>query len=137
MAMTAWSAKLLNQLDLLVGERTDLLAIDGDGADELILLEHGHENQCVDAGDIDCGNSQWMAVEIRLIFSQVSYLKRLSGLSNAAHRGCATHRGASPQLHVFRRQRTVECSVAEAISFSEPHSAVAGLAEPRRVASMA
>src|SRR5262249_6647189 len=74
-----------------------------------------------------------MTVEIRLFFSQVSDLKRLSGLSNATHRGCAAHRGAPPQLDICRRQCSVECSVAAAISFFEPHSAVAGLAEPRRV----
>ena len=28
MAMTAWSAKVLDQLDLLVGERPNLLAVD-------------------------------------------------------------------------------------------------------------
>ena len=42
MAMTAWLAKLSTQLDLLVGERAHLLAIDGDGADQLVLLEHRH-----------------------------------------------------------------------------------------------
>ena len=34
--------EVLNQLDLLVGERADLLAVDGDRADELIVLEHRH-----------------------------------------------------------------------------------------------
>ena len=29
-----------HQLDLLVGERADLLAVDGDGADQLVFLEH-------------------------------------------------------------------------------------------------
>src|SRR5262252_2794064 len=41
----------------------DALPIYGDATDELILLEHGHDCQCADAGDVDCGNSQWMAVE--------------------------------------------------------------------------
>ena len=40
MAMTAWSAKFAHQLDLLVGERANLLAVDGDRADQLIVLEH-------------------------------------------------------------------------------------------------
>ena len=39
-AMTAWSAKVVDQLDLLVGERPDLLAVDDDRADQLIFLEH-------------------------------------------------------------------------------------------------
>src|SRR6516164_6534742 len=94
-----------------------VLTINGDAADELILLAHRHDSQCEDAGDVDGSNSQWMAVEIRLIFSHISDLKRLSGLSNAPHRRCAADRGAPPLLDICRRQRTVECSVAEAISF--------------------
>ena len=42
MAMTAWAAKFCDQLDLLVGERPDLLAVDGDRADQLVVLEHRH-----------------------------------------------------------------------------------------------
>src|SRR5262249_27642065 len=77
--------EVLDQLNLLVGERTDFLAIDGNGADELIRLEHWHESQCVDAGELDCRDGQRMAVEIRLVFPQVSDLKWLSRPSNAAH----------------------------------------------------
>ena len=40
MAMTAWLAKFCDQLDLLVGERPHFLAVDGDHADQLVLLEH-------------------------------------------------------------------------------------------------
>ena len=62
MAMTAWLAKFLDQLDLLVAERTYLFTIHADGADNLILLEHGRESQREDAGDLNCGDGQWMAV---------------------------------------------------------------------------
>ena len=34
-----------DQLDLLVGERAHLLAVDGDGADQLVVLEHRHGEQ--------------------------------------------------------------------------------------------
>ena len=34
--------EVLHQLDLLVGERPDLLAVDDDGADQLAVLEHRH-----------------------------------------------------------------------------------------------
>ena len=40
MAMTAWLAKFVDQLDLLVGKEANLLAIDEDGTDELALLHH-------------------------------------------------------------------------------------------------
>ena len=42
MAMTAWAAKFLHQLDLLIGEGPDLLAVDDDSANQLIVLEHRH-----------------------------------------------------------------------------------------------
>ena len=51
MAMTAWAAKFVHQLDLLVGERSHLLAIDGDGADQLVLLEHRHGDEASRAAD--------------------------------------------------------------------------------------
>src|SRR6516162_7975858 len=106
----------MHQLDLLVAERADLLTIEGNGADELILLEHRYESQSVNASGVNGGKSQWMAVEIRLIFSEISDLKRLSGFSNTAHGCCTADRGASPHLDVCRRKHTVECNVAEAVS---------------------
>ena len=42
MAMTAWAAKFLHELDLLFGERANLLAIDDDAANQLIILQHWH-----------------------------------------------------------------------------------------------
>src|SRR5829696_2792563 len=87
-----------------------------------IRLEHGDEDQGLDASDFDRGDSQWMAVEIGLIFAQIGDLKRLLGLGNAAYGSCAAHCGAFPLLHVGRLQRPVKRSVAETISFPEPHS---------------
>ena len=37
--------EVLDKLDLLVGERAHLLAIDGDRADKLVLLEHRHTDE--------------------------------------------------------------------------------------------
>ena len=44
-AMTAWAAKFLTRLDLLVGERPHLLAVDGDGADHVSSLSIGTTNR--------------------------------------------------------------------------------------------
>ena len=57
MAMTAWAAKFCDQLDLLVGERANLLAIDGDGADQLIVLEHRHSEHVRDAAKFDAATA--------------------------------------------------------------------------------
>ena len=52
MAMTAWAAKFCDQLDLLVGERANLLAIDDDHADQLIVLEHRHRQNGPGAAEV-------------------------------------------------------------------------------------
>jgi hypothetical protein len=47
------SSEVLHQLDLLVGERADFLAINGDDADKLILFEHwDEENSAPDRLDM-------------------------------------------------------------------------------------
>ena len=53
MAMTAWAAKFCHQLDLLVGEQPDLLAVDEDRADQLVLLEHRHGEEGARARQLD------------------------------------------------------------------------------------
>ena len=43
-AITACAAKFVDQLDLLVGERPHLLAIDAERADKRVFLDHGHND---------------------------------------------------------------------------------------------
>ncbi len=50
------AGEIRDQLDLLVGEGAHLLAIDADGADQLILLEHRHGQQGAGAGGVDQRN---------------------------------------------------------------------------------
>ena len=38
MAMTAWAAKFCHQLDLLVGELANFLTVNGNTADQLVVL---------------------------------------------------------------------------------------------------
>ncbi len=53
MAMTAWAAKFVHQLDLLVGEGANFLTEDGDGADQRVILEHRHGNKSSRAAKFD------------------------------------------------------------------------------------
>src|SRR5262245_39680067 len=39
------SGEILHQLDLLVGEQADILAIDGNSANQIIHLEHRHQDE--------------------------------------------------------------------------------------------
>ena len=47
------SGEVLDQLNLLVGERADLLAIDENGADQLVILQHWHLDQGPRAAKFD------------------------------------------------------------------------------------
>ena len=46
------AGEVRHQLDLLVGERPDLLAVDGDRADQRVVLEHRHGEQRSSAGQL-------------------------------------------------------------------------------------
>ena len=52
MAMTAWRGEILHQLDLLVGEGAHFLAVDSDGADQFVVLEHRHREERAGLQDI-------------------------------------------------------------------------------------
>ena len=74
------SGEVRHQLDLLVGERPYLLAIDDDGPEHLAFFQHRNRDHRADAGDIDCGYRQGIAVEIGPGRTQVGNLDRLPGL---------------------------------------------------------
>ena len=61
MAMTACVGEILDQFDLLVGERTDLLAVNADRADQFVVLEHRHGEQRAEppAQARRCGSSMY------------------------------------------------------------------------------
>src|SRR6266516_1291576 len=69
--------KVRDQRNLLLGEPSDLPAIDGNQADDLVLLEHRYDEQRPDPGEFDVGNRQRIAVEVNLIRTQVSDMDRL------------------------------------------------------------
>ena len=46
------AGKVRYQLDLLVGERPHLLAVDADRADQLVVLEHRHDEHRPSAGHV-------------------------------------------------------------------------------------
>ena len=62
MAMTAWSAKFCDQVDLFLGERAHLLAVDVEVADQLVVLEHRHEQKGSRPGKFDNADSGRIAL---------------------------------------------------------------------------
>src|SRR5262249_22499759 len=57
--------EVFDQLDVLVGETPHLLAVDDDGADQIILLEHRYDEQRASAAYVDDGNGHRGAFEVR------------------------------------------------------------------------
>ena len=56
--------EIRHQLDLLVGERADFLAIDDNGADEFVLLDHRNVEQRPRSPQFSCGHAKRIALKI-------------------------------------------------------------------------
>ena len=71
--------KILNQIDLLVGERTDFRAVDDDCADQLIVLDHRDGEYGPITCEIDGGDDKGIALDVgvrRLDVGDVGHLLR-------------------------------------------------------------
>ena len=78
--------EVLHQLDLLVGERPHLLAIDGDGADQLVVLEHRHGENGAGAGELD-ERRPLVALEVGRLASDVGDVNDLLRLRRRGRGG--------------------------------------------------
>ena len=76
--------KIGYQLDLLLGERAYLGAIDGDPSDDLTLLEHRHIEHCPNAAQVRRRHADRIALSIRRLGSHVGNVHRLLGPHGAA-----------------------------------------------------
>jgi hypothetical protein len=124
----------LHQLDLLGGEGPHLLAVNADRADQVIVLQHRHDDDRTRTTEISEGGSCRITLEVRrlcLKVFDVHHLFRPDDLGMAASR-MGTHRFAPSSLGKCRRY-IVESDLAEYVSFVEIQRAEFGLAEPRRV----
>ena len=85
-AMTAWRGEAREQLDLLVGERAHLLAVNDNGADQLVFLEHGDDDVRPRPGEIDKRNDAGITVEIASSCRRSAMWSDLFGLGEAIER---------------------------------------------------
>src|SRR3974377_1163897 len=77
-----------------------------------------------------------MAIKIARVFSEVGNMNGLPRSGDARQgnvRAGLDHHPAPQWACVSLRERTVERSIAEAISLAEPHGAVTGLTKPHCV----
>src|SRR5260370_3967091 len=71
--------KILNQLDLLVTERTHLRAKDVNRADQLFVLEHRNGEHASIAGELDGVEDEWIAIAVGLRLLDVGDVSDLFG----------------------------------------------------------
>ena len=127
--------EVLDQLDLLVGERPDLLTLDVDGADQLTFLEDRNGEDGPIAAEFDGGDDKWIVGDVgrhRPHIGDMAHLLR--GRDPPQGRIC---RGADDwiaraRLHK-RRRCIVHCGETESVSFVEIQRSEFGLADARRV----
>src|SRR5262245_53570087 len=134
--------KVAHKLDLLVGERAHLLAVNRDDPDRNMVLEHWHGEQRTHSREIDRRNGQWVAGQIGGTFTQIGQLHRLSGFRGANERNFragAEQPSAAPRVRQWTVQRdgairvrqwTVQRDGAKRVPFAQPHRAVARFTEP-------
>src|SRR5262245_14256932 len=76
-------SKILDQFNLLVGERTDFLTVNGDHPNQLVLLEHWNSEIGPSAGEFDQGDDGIIALDIRLFSPEVGDVDHLLGSGEA------------------------------------------------------
>src|SRR5262249_17259741 len=127
--------EIVHKLDLFVAERPHLLAVDGDRADQLILLEHRYDENGASAGYLGQGNRRWLAFDVGLLQSEVGDVLQLLGRDNAAERiggAEADYRVAPPQRVPFQ-WRAVHRDDAKRVSVVQQEIAEFRLADARGI----
>src|SRR5208282_722158 len=72
-------SEVRDQLDLLVGERPHLLAVNVDRSNQLVILEHRHTKKRASAGGFDKRNHGWIAPDISFLRRKVGNMDDLLG----------------------------------------------------------
>src|SRR5262245_45702139 len=126
--------EILNQFDLLVGEGANFLMKDCDSSNQVIILEHRHNNAGPNATKLDGVDDRWIALGIRLCRCNVGGLDRLLGSDQLAQGGTrgGTDRTASACLGKCPRH-IVAGDDAQCPAFMEIEAAELGLANAYRV----
>src|SRR5262245_25074553 len=126
-----------HQFDLLLGERAHLLAINDDGADELVRLKHWHAEYCPRVSRLDDGDETRITFKIGLVLSDVEDMEDLFGIGNTRERRVRNiaefNQRLSPIPFDKGGRRTVHRDRAKGISLAQEQVAELRLAEADRV----
>jgi hypothetical protein len=127
--------KAREQVDLLLGERPHLLAVDGDRTDQLILFEHRHREHRSSARHFCEHHQRRFALGISLLRLDVGHVYQLLRRGHPDERILAPgvdHRVAPPQL-LPCRGRVVERNASERVALVQQQIAEFRLADPSRL----
>src|SRR5262249_5819267 len=125
-----------HQRYLLLGEWSDLLAVNPDKADYFRVPEHRDAKQSANAGDICGSDRQRVTDEIGRVDPQIGHLNRPTRGSYSGQDGLGARsvsRSTAPLITIRLRQVTIQRSRAEGVLFAKPHQAIARLAQVRRL----
>ncbi len=93
--------EVLDQFDLFAGERPDLLAKDGDGADQFTILEHRYKKVGSRAGGLHQGHEAGVPLDIALLSHQVDDVDNIPGCGQPRER---VKRIPAPSLGIGARR---------------------------------
>ena len=124
-----------DQLDLLVGERPHLLAIDDDGTDQLVVLEHRNGEHGRAPPSSTRADAHRVAFEVGLVrLRSAMWTDRLVlATRRGARSGVGTKHRLAPPLRRKGRGQRVQRDGAERISLAQPQHAELGLAHARGI----
>ena len=87
------AGEILHQSDLLVGEGTNFLAVNGEGADQFVLLQHRYDEKRPHAGKFDAVNDPRIlhhpiTYSISMLCSYIGDMNQRFGRDHATGRSC-------------------------------------------------
>src|SRR5215472_4362153 len=132
------AGEISNKVNLLLVERTDLLAVNAERTNQLVLFEHRYceYSPCTAVNDDSRRGIGWWDIHVILFGANIGDMDRMLRLSDSRETGCRprTNNRLAASLLRQPRRRTVQCGDA-VLSFPLPQvqHAELGLAEPRRV----
>src|SRR5262245_2096097 len=127
------SREVLYQLDLLVGERPNLLAVDADHADQLVLLEHRHRDEGAGTAEVHRSHAHRIAGAVRGLCFDVIDVNHSSCSRYSADGGirAGTNEWVSSALPRICRWDAVQRNRSETVVLAQPQHTELGLAQAR------
>src|SRR5262249_33678600 len=115
--------EIAEKLNLLIGERANLLTIDYDRSHQLLIFEHRHGDNGASACKLNSADTKWAGFAIRFLHLDIGNVGHLPSAGDAPDGGARNwmdNRLTTQIVSICRRRAMRRCD-AEAISLAEPH----------------